>query len=180
MPDGPTQTSINPALTGKRAEAARLWAATPWQDVALFIGPNAARFEPVWAQMRTQTLQAGGGFARGLCWPALFFGFAWFFYRKLWGWGVAFLVLPVAIGWFLPVKGAAIGFAAATAALGKTAYVQHATTRAAVIRAAGGDDAALAAAGGTSVAGALVGAAILLLAVVAVGLAAASGMPAPA
>lgn len=175
MPD-----TIDPSLTGKRAEAARLWAETPWSDVALFIGANAGRFRPTWEQMRAQSMKAGGGFARGICWPALFLGFAWFFYRRLWGWGVAFLVLPVAIGWFIPVKGAAIGFAAATGAMGKTVYVQHATTRAAAIRAAGGGDAALAAAGGTSLAGALVGAAILLVALGAVVVAALNGVPAPA
>lgn len=170
-------TEINPSLTGKRAEGARLWAASDWADVASFTGPNAARFERVWARLRDQSMAKGAGFAQSWCWPALLFGFAWFFYRKLWGMGVALLILPPVIGCLLGSQGGAIGVSAASTILAKNLYVQHAVTRIARIRAAGGGADEIAAAGGTSLAGGAIGGVLFALALGAVIWSAASGVP---
>lgn len=168
---------INPALTGKRAEAAAMWAASGWADVAGFIGPNAHRFERVWAKLRGQSLEKGAGFAQSWCWPALLFGFAWFFYRKMWAVGAVLMVLPIVLGYFVSSNGAAIGLAAASAGLAKSVYIQHATSRIAKIRSAGGGEADIAAAGGVSLAGGIIGGVLLALALAGVVWAGANGVP---
>ena len=169
---------INPALPGKRAQSAAMWAASDWADVATFIGPNASRFERIWAKSRDQAMQKGAGFAQGFCWPALFLGFAWFFYRKQWAAGVALLVLPMLAGYFISAHGIGLGVSAASAVIAKPVYVQHAVTRIAAIRARGGGADDIAAAGGISIAGALIGGAIALLALAAIVFALVNGVPA--
>lgn len=170
-------TQVNPILTGKRAEGAQLWAASDWADVATFIGPNAPRFERVWAKLRDQSMAKGAGFVQSWCWPALLFGFAWFFYRKLWAMGAVLLILPVVLGLFVSSHGAAIGVSAASTISAKNLYVQHAVTRIAKLRAAGGGAQEIAAAGGFSVAGGVIGGVLFALALGAVIWSVAIGVP---
>ena len=168
---------INPALTGKRAEGAALWAESEWRDVATFIGPNAHKFEVVWVKTRVQSMAKGAGFKIGWCWPPLFIGFAWFLYRKMWGFGALLLVVPVVVGYLLP-GGGAIGLGVAFAMMAKSIYVQHAVVKIAKLRARGAGDAEIAAAGGVSVAGGIIGGVILGVAVLSVIAALALGVPA--
>lgn len=139
--------------------------------------PNARRFERVWAKLRGQSMAKGAGFAQSWCWPALVFGFAWFFYRKLWAMGAVLLILPIVLGYFLSAHGGAIGISAASTILAKNLYVQHAVTRIAKIRAAGGGAPEIAAAGGVSVAGGAIGGVLFALALAAVIWSVASGAP---
>ncbi len=170
---------VNPALTGKRAEGAALWANVDWRDMATFIGPNADRFHRVYEKARKQAIEKGSGFAQGWSWPALLFGFAWFFYRKLWAIGAVLLVLPIAIGYFFQSNGASIGVGVAMAMLAKTIYLQHAVSRIAKARAAGGGEAEIAAAGGASLLGGVIGGAIWLLVIALLAFAIASGVEPP-
>lgn len=170
-------TEINPNLTGRRAEAALMWAASDWGDVAAFIGPNAARFQPLWAKLREQAMQKGAGFATGWCWPAFLTGFAWYLYRRMWVAGAILLAVPLAIAFLLPVSGGSIGIAMALALLSRTAYIQHAVSRIAKIRASGGGEREIAAAGGVSVAGGVVGGVIIAFFLGAFILALALGVP---
>lgn len=147
---------VDPALTGKRAEAAALWA-VGWDEVSAFIGPNAERFRGAWDKVRPKALKSGSAVAFAMCWPALLFGFAWFLYRRMWLAGALLLALPFVLGLFLDVGTGAAGATVAIAAMAKSLYLQHAVTKIAAVRAAGGGEDAIRAAGGVSKVGGIVG-----------------------
>lgn len=154
-------SEINPTLTGRRAEAARLWAETDWPEMASFLGPNADRFAKAWSATHTKALEKGAGISLSWCWPAFFFGFAWFLYRRMWAMGVVLLAIPVALGFILPGRGGAPAIGVITAIYAKSLLTQYGVTRIAKIKAAGGGYDEIAAAGGVSVAGGVVGGVII-------------------
>ncbi|WP_380787593.1 DUF2628 domain-containing protein [Sphingomonas sp. R86521] len=162
---------MNEARTRRREATIAAWANSDWDDVARFIGPNAERFASAWEKARTKMTTAGGGLTFTWCWPALFFGFAWFLYRKQWAVGVVLIILPLVIGYFFSVS-AGGGAAIFIAMIAKSTIAQDAVTKIAKIRAAGGGNAEIAAAGGVSVMAGVLGG-ILLLVELALGLIAA-------
>ena len=150
---------VDPALTGKRAEAAALWA-VGWDEVSTFIGPNAERFRSAWDKVRPKALKSGSGVAFAICWPALLFGFAWFLYRRMWLAGALLLALPLVLGLFLDIGTGMAGATVAIAALAKSLHLQHAVTRIGAVKAAGGGGEAVRAAGGLSTVGGIIGGAL--------------------
>jgi hypothetical protein len=63
----------------KRERIFRLWRESDWADVEAFLGPNAGRFRSAWEKTREKMTAERPEVAWTWCWPALFFGFAWFF-----------------------------------------------------------------------------------------------------
>jgi hypothetical protein len=148
-------------FAGQKARTSRFWHAVSWDELALFIGPNADRFQGAFEGTQPKMLEGGGGIAFGFCWPALLFSFAWFFYRKMWAFGLALLLIPPALAFVLETRGGGLGVMIAVAMFAKSLYVQHAVAKVGAVREAGGGDDAIAAAGGVSVAGGAVGGIIL-------------------
>jgi hypothetical protein len=148
-------------FAGQKARTLDLWQRTPWDDIALFVGPNAKRFQRAWQATRAKFEGGRGGIAFGFCLPALLFGFAWFLYRRMWTMGAMLLVLPVALSYFFASAGGSIGLSIAMSLFGKSLYMQHAVARIGALRERGAGDEEIAAAGGTSLVGGLVGGVIL-------------------
>jgi hypothetical protein len=137
--------------TERKAQMQAMWAETRWDDLAVFIGPNADRFRAAWEKQQAIMTGKGYGFAWSFCWPALFLTFVWFFYRKQWLAGGLMTVGPLVIGFFFPsLSGALGGIGIAFATMAKSFYFHDAIPKIAKIRAEGGDVAALAATGGVS------------------------------
>jgi hypothetical protein len=139
----------------RREKLQTIWADTPWDDVAAFIGPNAEKFRPGWEKQRQKILEKGHANNMSFCWPAFFLAYAWFFYRKQWVAGALLFGLPVIIIFLFPAATNALGgVGIAMALMGKGLYLQESVRKTAKIRAAEPDDAArhaaLAAAGGIS------------------------------
>lgn len=139
----------------RRGQLQTIWAETPWDDIAAYIGPNAEKFRPAWDQQRAVILKKGYGFTWTFCWPALLVSYVWFFYRKQWILGGLLLVLPVLIVIVYPAaSGAFGGVGLAMATMAKSFYLQDIIPKIAKIRAAQPDAAiraaSLAASGGTS------------------------------
>jgi hypothetical protein len=148
-------------FAGQRTRTKRLWEAITWDEVALFAGPNAGSFRGAFERTRPKMLAGHGGVSFGFCWPAFLFSFAWFFYRKMWAAGLALLLVPPALGYFIDSRGGAIGVLVAISLFAKSLYVQHAVWKIGGVRERGGDDEAVAAHGGVSLAGGAVGGLIL-------------------
>ena len=151
----------------RKRQAIATWEASRWDDVARFLGPNAERFRAAWEKTRAKALDKGAGIAFGWSWPALVFGFAWFFYRKQWWVGAALLLTPIVLGYFLETRGSFAGVAIVMAMYAKSFVVSDAVAKIARIRARGGGDDAIAAAGGVSVIAGVIAGAILLVTVAA-------------
>ncbi len=144
-----------------REKLQTIWAETPWDDIAAYIGPNAGKFRPAWEKLRQKILEKGYGNTWSMCWPALFISYVWFFYRKQWVAGAVLVGLPIVIGFMFPsATGGLGGVAIVIALMAKSLYLQDVVQKTARIRAAEPDDAArhaaLAAAGGISWPGAIV------------------------
>lgn len=91
--------SLNDFLTDPDDDARRL-------ELTAYFTPNPAPFLKTYELLRERALakQAGQRVRfrfGGMCVPAFFFGPVWFFYRKLWGWAVATVVLLAAVP-FMP------------------------------------------------------------------------------
>lgn len=149
-----------------------LWADTPWEDVAAYIGPNAEKFRKVWEKQRGRILEKGYGNTWSFCWGAFLLSYVWFFYRKQWLAGAMLLGLPIIIAVLFPTVTEGLGGVAIIIALmGKSLYLQDAMPKIAKIRAAAPDDAArhavLAAAGGTSKLAAIISGVVFVLSILA-------------
>jgi hypothetical protein len=137
------------------------WTDVGWDEVAVFMGPNAERFHGAWSQTRDKVLAGRGGMAFGFCWPAFLFGFAWFFYRRMWLAGQLLIVVPLALALLVDSPGASIGTTVAIALFAKSLYAQHAVAKVAAASERSVSEAEPAAAGGVSIPGAAIGGLIL-------------------
>lgn len=153
-------------MTG-RDRAIAVWAESDWTDIAAFIGPNADRFHGVYERGREKALAKGVGNVVSWSWPALFFGFAWFFYRKQWAIGAVLLIVPILIAYFFDIGGGLGGVAIVMAMFAKSFIVQDAVTRVAKLKSQGATAADLTTAGGVSVPAGVVGGILLALLVTA-------------
>lgn len=146
----------------RRDRTFRYWRESEWADVATYLGPNAAKFRPVWEKTRERFAAGKAGVAWSWSWPALLVSFAWFFYRRQWWIGLALLVTPVALSLMLdrPPTGT-LGVALVIAAMGKWAVVIDAVERIGRQRDIGGT---VTPGGGVSRVGGLVGGIIYALA----------------
>jgi hypothetical protein len=143
------------SIKERREKLQTIWADTPWDDIAAFIGPNAEKFRPGWKRQQKKILEKGYANDISFCWPAFFLAYVWFFYRKQWAAGALLFGLPVVIIFLFPsAKNALGGVSFAMALMGKGLYLQESVRKTAKISAAEPDDAArhaaLAAAGGIS------------------------------
>jgi hypothetical protein len=146
-------------------------------ELLAFIGPNPAPFMKTYdQQVATANREPGSkikfAFGSGFLWAPLFLGPVWFFYRKMWGWGLGITGLIVVLG-LLPIhgNGVGIGLGAGCAVGGALLYVSQAIRQIEALRAACGggpvDLRELAARGGVSkAAGWTAGAAYLVLVLV--------------
>jgi hypothetical protein len=139
----------------RREKQRAVWAETPWEDVAAYIGPNAGQFRKVWEKQRQVMLEKGYGNTWSFSWPALVLSYVWFLYRKQWAVGAVLVGLPIIIGLLFPnALGGFGGVGIVIAMLAKGLYLQVAVPKIAKMRALAPDDAArhavLAAAGGVS------------------------------
>lgn len=100
----------------------------------LFAGPNPDKF------LADYRARNGGERKRfNVVWPAFFFGFVWFFHRKMFGIGVLMLLIPLALALLFPTladKGS-IGLGVALAFMGPPAYVWFAQRKITAIEASG-------------------------------------------
>lgn len=133
-------------------------------EIVAFAGPNAHRFLPAWHDMKDQA-EGKRRFALRWCWPAFFFGFAWFLYRRMYALAAAFLFLPILLALFTPI-GSTGGSSVAVilAMLAKAIYVGHAQSKIRKIkgRAVSAEEASakIVRAGGVSIAGGIIGGSI--------------------
>jgi hypothetical protein len=130
-------------------------------EIVAFTGPNADRFLPAWHDMKDQAT-GKKRFVWRWCWPAFFFGFAWFLYRRMYAHGAVFLFLPILLVLFTPVGDTGTSSVAAVlAVMAKNFYVGHARNKIHKIkeRAASAEEAAakIVRAGGVSLAGGVIG-----------------------
>ena len=89
------------------------------EDLATFLGPNADKFLKIY-EMRDKPRSK-------LNWAAFFLGFVWFFYRKMYLIGALFVVLPIVLGYLIPVGGVATS--AVAGHLGNGLYLRDAIRR---------------------------------------------------
>ena len=90
-----------------------------YEDLTTFFGPNADKFLNVY-KMRNKP--------RGkLNWAAVFLGFVWFFYRKMYLIGALFVVLPIVVGYLIPIGGVSTSVIAGH--LGNGLYLREAIRR---------------------------------------------------
>jgi hypothetical protein len=137
-------------------------AAPEFDGLAVFVGPNAARF--------LRPLTAGQARGRGgICWPGFLLPGPWLLYRKMYGLTALIVLMPVLFSLMRAPSAlvSVIGVAyAILGAFGKRLYLRKARRTIASIRAAAPDEAsaraAIGQAGGVSVAGAVFG--LLLIA----------------
>jgi uncharacterized protein DUF2628 len=137
-------------------------AAPALDDLALFIGHNAAAF--------VTSPEAGRARTRGgICWPGFLLPTPWLLYRKMYGWAAITVLLPVFLSLVHVPSGVLrwIGLGSAIlGAFGKRLYLAAARRAIAAIRAGAPDEISaretIARAGGASHAGAAVG--VLLIA----------------
>jgi hypothetical protein len=155
--DAPTAPIEAPPLVEETAHAA-----PELDDVALFIGPNAAAF--------LASREAGRATARGgICWPGFLLPTPWFLYRKMYGWAAIVVLSPVLLSLFhVPndvLSWISFGFAF-LGAFGKRLYLVKARRAIVAVRAGAPDEISaretIARAGGVSPAGAAFG--VLLIA----------------
>lgn len=64
-------------MADRFAKQRALWAASHWDDVAAFIGPNADAFRATWAKLRERAANDKSTMIFGWSWPALFLTFVW-------------------------------------------------------------------------------------------------------
>lgn len=95
-------------------------------DLKIFFGPNALLYLDTYEKMRT-AIHANKFRPRTWCWPAFFCGFAWFFYRKMYGLGALVFFLPIFIA-YLFGRGSIVA-SAVFASSAKTHYVNLALER---------------------------------------------------
>jgi hypothetical protein len=137
-----------------------------------FVGPNSDVYLRTLEKMRAKD-PALRKHLLTWCWPAFFVTVPWLLYRKLYGYGVGLLVIPVLIQLVFPSIGFA-GVSVVVAMLAKPLYVRHVLGRIAKLRSrASSDEEARALAkkaGGVSIAGAIIGA-VLMIGLIAIDLA---------
>jgi len=138
----------------RKSRTLAIWSETTWEEVAAYIGPNAAKFRPTWEKQRNFAFaKSGGKIAWSFCWPAFLLSFAWFFYRKQWLIGAILIIVPIVLSYFTSAGGS-VGVGLVLACMAKSAYLQDAMAKIAKVREklAPGDSlmTALAAAGGVS------------------------------
>jgi hypothetical protein len=164
------------SIKEQMAKGKALWAETPWEEIATFIGPNAEYYRAHYEKIHTSMAERGSpGFMFSWHWPALIplLGIPWAAARKNWayvGMMALFYVVIIILGAFMerPNFGFAIFLAPAMA---KQTYFQFAMTKIGKIRATTAEgparDAALRDAGGLdmrlgNVAGAICAAIVVL------------------
>ncbi len=133
-------------------------------EIVAFAGPNADRFLPAWHDMKDQAT-GKKSFSLRWCWPAFFFGSAWFLYRRMYALAAAFLFIPILLALFTPIGSTGgSSLAVVLAMFAKAAYVGHAQSKIRKIkaRAVSAEDAAakIVRSGGVSIAGGVIGGSI--------------------
>ncbi len=127
-------------------------------DLKVFIGPNAEKFRSVRTKIR------GKGNVLGWCWPAFFFAFAWFFYRKMYVEGAGLLLLPIIYTLIFPDSNLEFPFGLVLVTGAKYWYLRKATKKIEKISQRTSSNETkrqqLQMAGGVSVAGGVIGGAI--------------------
>lgn len=137
------------------------------RELTTFIGPNAQSYLSVYDQMVQEANRAPGTkpkfafFQSGFNVAAFFLGPVWFFYRKLWIWATALVVVYIALGFtpFANYIGVPLGMALAMSA--KRFYLLHAISS--ISKLANTDSASLTAVGGVSRTAGLVSVLIVLV-----------------
>jgi len=91
-----------------------------YEDLAKFFGPNADKFLNIYQNMLAKRRIK-------INWAAFFLEFVWFFYRKMYLVGALFVVLPIVVGYLIPIGGIATSVVAGN--LGNTLYIRDAIRR---------------------------------------------------
>jgi hypothetical protein len=108
-----------------------------------FFGQNSGKFEKTLHQMRGQNKELAA-IIPTWCWPAFIITVPWFFYRKMYAWGVGVValltVLELMIGESIAGRAAVFALMAINA---KSLYIHHASRRLKHLRAAHTDEAEL-------------------------------------
>ncbi len=108
-----------------------------------FFGPNSGKFEKMLHRMGGPST-AVAGLALSWCWPAFFLAVPWFFYRKMYVWGVGIVVLLTALEMMLGESNAGrFVFFAIMATNAKALYIHHASGKLTRLRATHADEAEL-------------------------------------
>lgn len=124
-------------IKNNRIQSQAVWADTPWEDVAAYIGPHAEGFRRVWEKQRTAFAEKGYGITWSFCWPVFFLSFVWFFYRKQWLLGAVIIIIPTVFVILFPSAKDSFGGAALVLTLmAKSFYLQDALPKIAKIRTA--------------------------------------------
>jgi hypothetical protein len=120
----------------RREQLTMIWIDTSWEDIATYIGPNAAGFRSAWEKQRQKYLNQEFRIARTFSWPAFFLLYVWFFYRRQWVVASILLTLPiVAVLVFPAASGGLAGISVVAACMAKSVYLQDSIPKIAKIRA---------------------------------------------
>ena len=156
-------------MNDKATASAALWAASNWDDVAAYVGPNAERFRAAWEKSRDQGVAGKAGLVRSWNWAAFFLSFGWWAYRKQWLVAAVLLIVPIAVSLLLPRSGSALsGASIIITMISKPTYIQLAVARIAKIKATGGNRDDIISAGGVSLPAGIIAGVLLAIAIVAV------------
>jgi hypothetical protein len=93
-----------------------------------FFGKNGEKFVKTLHRMREKD-PALRIFVMSWCWPAFFIAVPWYFYRKMYAWGVVLVAMPTVLELLLGKGGSAgnIAFFTFFAIMAKSLYVHHAS-----------------------------------------------------
>ncbi len=94
-------------------------------DLAAFFGPRSAAYVAHYERRRQRALAGRRGLMTAWSWPAFGAWIAWFWYRKLWGYGLVAFLLPV-LGDMLPGGVGGLAGLALVGWLAKDWYLQTA------------------------------------------------------
>jgi hypothetical protein len=114
-------------MTTQNLDPHRFTATTPKSnihaDLANFFGPRAATYVAIYEDVGTE-------FGIRWSWPVFFFGFAWFFYRKMYLVGATVLMVPIVLAFSSSMAVAGVPVALVpVATLGNTIYAYAARRR---------------------------------------------------
>jgi hypothetical protein len=124
-----TATDRQAPSTGRQGRFAPLFAldrqAGVTKDLFAFFGPDPDVYLEVYDEMRRPK---GPTAPVTWSWPVFFVGFAWFFYRKLYVWGAALILVPIIADLLFGIAGAGV-LAIAAILTAKGTYVRSTLRR---------------------------------------------------
>jgi hypothetical protein len=115
----------DPDQPGRRAELSTFFGPHPEGFLAVYDRMFALAHRPP-AQRRRLSDSISPWVGNGFCAPAFFLGFVWFYYRRMWAWATAFVVVMILLEWVPGTSRLGLVLAIGMALVARRLYVGHA------------------------------------------------------